>query len=124
MNARPHGREVFFVGSIALPNAATVFETIGRAFGSAVRRIPDGETGNRLGWMEWQTPLLAANPLLEAIPSEGDWRNPTARIDGSSGPGSGCVRTQTLALFSWATSGMRAMQLRHIANLRSSNRKA
>lgn len=78
MNARPHGREVFFVGSIALPNAATVFETIGRAFGSAVRRIPDGETGNRLGWMEWQTPLLAANPLLEAIPSEGDWRNPTA----------------------------------------------
>ena len=78
MNARPHGREVFFVGSIALPNAATVFETVGRTFGSAVRRIPDGETGNRLGWMEWQTPLLAANPLLEAIPSEGDWRNPTA----------------------------------------------
>ena len=78
MNARPHGREVFFVGSIALPNAATVFETVGRTFGSAVRRIPDGETGNRLGWMEWQTPLLAANALLEAIPSEGDWRNPTA----------------------------------------------
>jgi hypothetical protein len=78
MHARPHGHEVFFVGSIALPEAATVFETIGRTFGSAVRRIPDGETGNRLGWMEWQTPILAANPLLEAVHSDGDWRNPTA----------------------------------------------
>jgi hypothetical protein len=71
-------REVFFVGSIALPDASTVFETIGRTFGGAVRRIPDGETGNRLGWMEWQAPILAANPLLDAVPSEGDWRNPTA----------------------------------------------
>jgi hypothetical protein len=78
MDARPQGHEVFFVGSIALPDAATVFHTIGRTFGNAVRRIPDGETGNRLGWMEWQTPTLAANPLLEAVPSEGDWRNPTA----------------------------------------------
>ena len=69
----------YFSSAVSLcPDAATVFETIGRTFGSAVRRIPDGETGNRLGWMEWQTPLLAANPLLEAVPSEGDWRNPTA----------------------------------------------
>jgi hypothetical protein len=72
------GREVFFVGSIALPDAATVFGTIGKTFGKAVRRIPDGETGNRLGWMEWQEPYLARNALLERVPSEGDWRNPTA----------------------------------------------
>jgi hypothetical protein len=78
LTARAQEREVFFVGSIALPNAASVFETMGRTFGAAVRRIPDGETGNRLGWMEWQTPVLAANPLLEAVPSEGDWRNSTA----------------------------------------------
>jgi hypothetical protein len=55
-----------------------VFETIGRTFGAAVRRIPDGETGNRLGWLEWQEPFLANNPLLEATASEGDWRNQTA----------------------------------------------
>ncbi len=78
MNAPQHGREVLFVGSIALPDADAVFETIGQTFGSSVRRIPDGETGNRLGWMEWQASFLAANPLLEAAPSEGDWRNPTA----------------------------------------------
>jgi hypothetical protein len=78
MDAPQQGREVFFVGSIALPDAAAVFDTIGRTFGSKVRCIPDGETGNRLGWMEWQASFLAANPLLEAVPSEGDWRNPTA----------------------------------------------
>jgi len=78
LNARPQDYEVLFVGSIALPDAATVFRTIGKTFGSAVRRIPDGETGNRLGWMEWQGPVLAANPLLESVRSDGDWRNPTA----------------------------------------------
>lgn len=71
-------RDVFFVGSIALPDASSVFETIGRQFGPNVRRIPDGETGDRLGWMEWQSDVLAANPLLESAPSDGDWRNPTA----------------------------------------------
>jgi hypothetical protein len=78
MDASPQEREVFFVGSIALPDASTVFKTIGRSFAGAVRRIPDGETGNRLGWMEWQAPILAANPLLHAVHSQGDWRNPTA----------------------------------------------
>ena len=78
MNAPQHSRDLLFVGSIALPNADAVFETIGQTFGRSVRRIPDGETGNRLGWMEWQAPFLAGNPLLEVAPSEGDWRNPTA----------------------------------------------
>jgi methionine synthase II (cobalamin-independent) len=71
-------REVFFVGSIPMASAREVFQSIGAAFGAAVRRIPDGETGNRLGWLEWQEPFLAANPLLEATVSEGDWRNATA----------------------------------------------
>lgn len=78
MNLPQQCRELLFVGSIALPDANTVFETIGQTFGNSVRRIPDGETGTRLGWMEWQAPFLAANPLLEVVPSEGDWRNATA----------------------------------------------
>lgn len=78
MSSSQAAHEVMFVGSIALPDASTVFETIGRKFGSHVRRIPDGETGERLGWMEWQAGVLAANPLLEAAPSDGDWRNATA----------------------------------------------
>ncbi|MGE5148170.1 MAG: hypothetical protein ACM3N5_15565 [Candidatus Eiseniibacteriota bacterium] len=71
-------REIFFVGSVTLPSAHAVFETIGKTFGAGVKRIPDGETGNRLGWLEWQAPFLAKNPLLEATTSEGDWRNATA----------------------------------------------
>lgn len=78
MNEAHQGRKVFFVGSIALPDADTVFKTVGQTFGKTVSQIPDGETGNRLGWMEWQEPYLAKNAMLESVQSEGDWRNPTA----------------------------------------------
>lgn len=71
-------REIFFVGSIPMASAHDVFASIGKTFGAGVKRIPDGETGNRLGWLEWQEPFLASNPLLEAVASDGDWRNPTA----------------------------------------------
>ena len=70
-------REIFFVGSIPMASASEVVRSIGK-FGTAVQRIPDGETGNRLGWLEWQETFLAENPLLEATASEGDWRNATA----------------------------------------------
>ena len=85
MSAIPNGaaglssaRELFFVGSISLPDAAAVFNEVGGLLGHAIRRIPDGETGERLGWLEWLGPGMAANPLLEAVSSEGDWRNVTA----------------------------------------------
>jgi hypothetical protein len=71
-------RELFLVGSIALADAPEVFTTVGDALGHAVRRIPDGETGDRLGWLEWLRPYLAAHPMLEPVPSAGDWRNATA----------------------------------------------
>jgi hypothetical protein len=70
--------EIFFVGSIPMDCSRTVFDTIAKTFGAAVRRIPDGETGNRLGWLEWQEPFLARNPMLTTTASEGDWRNATA----------------------------------------------
>lgn len=71
-------RELFLVGSISLPDAATVFRDVGGNLGHAVQRIPDGETGERLGWLEWLGPYLAEHPLLEAVTSTGDWRNDTA----------------------------------------------
>jgi hypothetical protein len=60
-----------------MTSAHDVFAALGKSFGTAVRRIPDGETGDRLGWLEWREPLLARSPLLEATASEGDWRNAT-----------------------------------------------
>lgn len=71
-------RELFLVGSISLPDAATVFRDVGGNLGHAIQRVPDGETGERLGWLEWLGPYLAAHPLLQAVGSEGDWRNDTA----------------------------------------------
>lgn len=71
-------REVFLVGSISLPDAAAVFCQVGGSLGHAVQRIPDGETGERLGWLEWLGPYLAAHPQLESTQSAGDWRNETA----------------------------------------------
>ena len=45
---------VHFVGSIPLADAEDVFRTTGRILGDAVRRYPDGETGARKAWVQWQ----------------------------------------------------------------------
>jgi hypothetical protein len=37
--------------------------------GARVRRIPDGETGVRTGWVGFQIPLLAEHESFEIVPS-------------------------------------------------------
>jgi hypothetical protein len=39
------------VGSMNLESADAVFDAVGATLGSEVRRVPDGETGERLGWI-------------------------------------------------------------------------
>ncbi len=51
-------RYVQFVGSVHLESAANVFNGIAAAVGDCVRRIPDGETGPRSGWISWQLAKL------------------------------------------------------------------
>ncbi len=58
-------RNVYLVGSVPLPDAATVFETVGKAFRSRIKRIPDGETGERGDWITWLEPVFSKNPLFE-----------------------------------------------------------
>lgn len=41
-------RDIYFVGSIPMADARTVFETVSAAFGPRIKRIPDDETGERL----------------------------------------------------------------------------
>ena len=43
-----------FVGSICLDTAEDVFTTLSTELGSRSKRIPDGETGNRYNWVDWQ----------------------------------------------------------------------
>ena len=58
-------RHVHLVGSVPLRDAREVFETVSAALGPSLRRIPDGETGERGDWITWLEPVFANNPALE-----------------------------------------------------------
>ncbi len=58
-------RNIHLVGSVPLADARTVFETVGAALGSRLKRIPDGETGERSDWIAHLEPIFAGNPALE-----------------------------------------------------------
>lgn len=59
------------VGSVPLADAETVFRTVGAALGPHLRRIPDGETGERLRWIWFQREMLWNHPDLEPDPDAG-----------------------------------------------------
>jgi hypothetical protein len=62
-------RKVHLVGSVPLADAATVFETVGSILGPRIDRIPDGETGERIGWIRWQEKVASGHPDLEKEPT-------------------------------------------------------
>jgi hypothetical protein len=57
--------DIHLVGSIPLRDAAEVYETVSSALGPRLLRIPDGETGDRTGWMGWLNPDFQLHPDLE-----------------------------------------------------------
>jgi hypothetical protein len=60
---------VHLVGSVPLPDAETVFRTVAGALGPYLRRIPDGETGERRRWIFFQSVMLARHPAMEVDPT-------------------------------------------------------
>jgi hypothetical protein len=48
-----------------MANAEAVFETVSAALGPRIRRLPDGETGERSDWITWLEPVFAENPAFE-----------------------------------------------------------
>jgi hypothetical protein len=58
-------RDVHLVGSVPGESAAVVFEEVSAALGPHLKRIPDGETGERADWITWLEPVFAASPALE-----------------------------------------------------------
>lgn len=61
-------RNVHLIGTVPMSDARTVFETVSATLGSAIRWIPDGETGPRLDWIMAFQPLFANHPALEPSP--------------------------------------------------------
>ncbi|MGH7842942.1 MAG: hypothetical protein ACREQT_15680 [Candidatus Binataceae bacterium] len=68
MEATQKTRNVLLVGSVPLDNAEQVFRTAASILGPRLRRIPDGETGARLGWIGWQFEVFGSHPRFEVIP--------------------------------------------------------
>ena len=58
-------RNIYLVGSVPMANEREVFEAVSAALGSRIKRIPDGETGERGDWITWLEPAFADNPALE-----------------------------------------------------------
>jgi hypothetical protein len=58
------------VGSINLPDAATTFRTVSEQLGDRLRRIPDGEVGERFYWIQFQSKRFDLTPGLSRIPIE------------------------------------------------------
>jgi hypothetical protein len=67
------------VGSVPLASAGEVFDTASRILGRHLRRISDGETGPRSGWIAFQFPILATVPEFEpAAPDPNGYGPPKA----------------------------------------------
>ncbi len=59
------GHDVYLVGSVPMANAEEVFTAVGTSLGARIKRIPDGETGDRLDWITWLEPVFAESPAME-----------------------------------------------------------
>jgi hypothetical protein len=68
MSSEPRGARSLLIGSLNLESPDAVFAAVGSTLGSHVRAVPDGETGERLGWIFSLAPRFAAVEALEVAP--------------------------------------------------------
>ena len=59
------GHDLYLVGSVPMANAEEVFTNVSAALGPRLKRMPDGETGERLDWITWLEPVFAQSPAME-----------------------------------------------------------
>jgi len=56
---------VHLVGSIPLASTEDVFRIVCNTIGDLLKRLPDGETGQRTNWIFFQRQMLASHPAME-----------------------------------------------------------
>jgi hypothetical protein len=61
---------LYFVGSVPLKDSEDVFRQLSREVGPYLRRIPDGETGERGKWIVFQQRMLQEHPAMEIDPTQ------------------------------------------------------
>jgi hypothetical protein len=59
------GHDIYLVGSVPMASSEEVFSQVSAALGPRLKRIPDGETGERLDWITWLEPVFQASPAME-----------------------------------------------------------
>jgi methionine synthase II (cobalamin-independent) len=57
------------VGSVPLDDAEAVFRAVAGTLGPHLRRLPDGETGERRRWIWFQRRMLERHPAIEIDPT-------------------------------------------------------
>ena len=57
------------IGSVPLDSSEHVFRTLGKELGPFLRRMPDGETGERSRWVYFQRQMLLDHPAMEVDPT-------------------------------------------------------
>ena len=74
-------RGALLVGSMPLADSAAVFAFAAQHLGRHLKRIPDGETGSRINWTQWQVDVFNAVDALESeIFDAGYLRRPRFRL--------------------------------------------
>jgi hypothetical protein len=63
-----------------LPDAESVLRVANEVLGDRLRRVPDGETGDRSKWVGWQGFAFKALPQLEKVPPAAGQYPPTPRF--------------------------------------------
>lgn len=63
------GLQAHLVGSVPLADSASVFRAVADGLEGHIRRIPDGETGERINWVRFIQEQLAARPDMEVDPT-------------------------------------------------------
>jgi hypothetical protein len=59
------GHDIHLVGSVPMENAQQVFEKVSAALGPRIKRIPDGETGERGDWITWLKSVFANHQAFQ-----------------------------------------------------------
>src|SRR5919205_1046049 len=91
---RPVG--ALLVGSVPLTNARTVMTTASAILGRHLRRVPDGETGERSTWIAWQADVFRRHADFEIEePPPGQYA-PLPRFRLREGVDAGALRFERL----------------------------